>query len=69
MAARTCPPPNQRKEIRIACEKKVGKEYEGRSQIYDLLARHGWRKVMPRGKHPKQADEATQEASKKLTPR
>jgi transposase len=57
------------KEIRIAYEQKIGKELKGRSQIYDLLARHDWRKVMPRGKHPKQADEATQEASKKLTPR
>ena len=47
------------KEIRIAYEAKIGKELKGRSQIYDLLERHEWRKVMPRGKHPKQADEAT----------
>jgi transposase len=57
------------KEIQRAYEAKTGKEIKGRSQIYDLLARHNWRKVMPRSKHPKQADEATVEASKKLTPR
>jgi len=57
------------KEIRLAYEAKIGHEIKGHSQIYDLLDRHGWRKVMPRSKHPKQADEATVEASKKLTPR
>ena len=38
------------------------------SQIYFVLHRHGWRKVMPRSKHPKKADDATIEASKKLSP-
>ena len=28
---------------------------------------HDWRSVMPRSKHPNKADEATVEASKKLT--
>ena len=55
------------KEIRIAYEKKIGRELKSKGHIYKLLKRHGWRRVMPRGKHPKQADEATQEASKKLT--
>ena len=39
----------------------------GRGYIYMLLKRHGWRKVMPRAKHPKKADEEVIQASKKLT--
>lgn len=38
------------------------------SQIYFVLHRHGWRKIMPRSRHPKKADDATIEASKKLSP-
>ena len=38
------------------------------AQIYYVLHRHGWRKVMPRSRHPKKADDATNEASKKLSP-
>ena len=34
-------------------------------QIYRVLKRHGWRKVMPRGKHPKQVGEKEREDSKK----
>lgn len=37
-------------------------------QIYFVLHRHGWRKVMPRSKHPKKASEEEIAASKKLTP-
>ena len=37
-----------------------------RGQIYRVLERHGWRKVMPRSKHPKKASEEEIEASKKL---
>lgn len=40
----------------------------GNSQIYFVLHRHGWRKVMPRSKHPKKASEEKIAASKKLTP-
>ena len=51
--------------------KKAFGEYRGkdtgRGYIYMLLDRHNWRMVMPRGKHPKGADEAEIEASKKLT--
>lgn len=36
------------------------------SQIYFVLHRHGWRKVMPRSKHPKKASDEEIEASKKL---
>ena len=35
-------------------------------QIYCVLERHGWRKVMPRSKHPKKASEEVMETSKKL---
>ena len=37
-------------------------------QIYFVLHRHGWRKVMPRSKHPKKAGDEEIAASKKLTP-
>lgn len=40
--------------------KKVSK-----STVYDILHRHGWRKIMPRSKHPKKADEQAIEAYKK----
>ena len=39
-----------------------------RGQIYFVLHRHGWRKVMPRSKHPKKASDEEIAASKKLTP-
>lgn len=38
-----------------------------RSTIYRLLERHGWRKVVPRPRHPK-ADQAAQSAFKKTAP-
>jgi len=53
-------------EIKQAYEARVGHSIGG-SQIYRVLARHGWRKIMPRSKHPKKASEAEIEASKKLT--
>ena len=37
-------------------------------QIYRVLHRRGWRKVMPRSKHPKKAIEEEIAASKKLKP-
>lgn len=39
-----------------------------RGQIYSVLHWHGWRKVMPRSKHPKKASDEEIAASKKLTP-
>lgn len=39
----------------------------GNSQIYRVLHRHGWRKVMPRSKHPKKASKEVIESSKKLS--
>lgn len=52
-------------EIKQAYIELVGHSIGG-SQIYRVLHRHGWRKVMPRSQHPQKADEATIEASKKL---
>jgi transposase len=39
-------------EVKLAFEAQVGHEVE-ESTIYRLLDRHGWRKLMPRPKHPK----------------
>ena len=52
-------------EIKASYEQAVGHTIGG-SQIYYVLRRNGWRKVMPRGKHPKKASEEAIEASKKL---
>ena len=53
------------KDIKEAFDKKLGRD-TGRGYIYMLLERHGWRKVMPRSKHPKKASKEAIEASKKL---
>lgn len=50
-------------QIQRAFEVKVGHEVD-ESTIYRLLNRHGWRKLMPRPRHPK-ADPQTQEQFKK----
>ena len=50
-------------EIWRAFETRVGHEVD-ESTIYRLLARHGWRKLMPRPRHPK-ADPQAQEQFKK----
>ena len=52
--------------IKKAYEEIVGHAIGG-TQIYYVLRRHGWRKVMPRSKHPNKASEEAIEASKKLT--
>ena len=41
-------------EIARAYQDKVDHPISS-GQIYDVLHRHGWRKVMPRSKHPKKA--------------
>ena len=51
--------------IETAYREAVGHSI-GTSQSYYVLHRHGWRKVMPRSKHPKKASEEVIEASKKL---
>ena len=53
-------------DIKRAFDEIRGKD-TGRGYIYMLLKRHGWRKVMPRPRHPKAADEEACEASKKLS--
>jgi len=53
-------------EIRQAYEQQIGKSVAP-STIYRLLERHGWRKVVPRPRHPK-ADVAAQAAFKKTPP-
>ena len=52
--------------IKTAYEEKVGHSI-GSGQIYRVFGRHGWRKVMPRSKHPNKASDEVIEASKKLT--
>ncbi len=59
------------KYVRVA---ELLKQFEEISKVtyqidafYRLLWRHGWRKVMPRGQHPKKASDEDIESSKKLT--
>ena len=54
------------REIEKAYQERVNHRI-GHGQIYCVLNRHGWRKIMPRSKHPKKASEEVIEASKKLT--
>ena len=54
------------REIKAAFDEERGKD-TGRGYIYMVLKRHGWRKVMPRSRHPKAANEEACEASKKLS--
>jgi len=53
-------------EIQQAYEQQAGKAVAP-STIYRLLGRHGWRKVVPRPRHPK-ADVAAPAAFKKTPP-
>ena len=53
-------------DIKKVFDERIGKD-TGRGYIYMLLKRHGWRKVMPRAKHPQKANEEAIQASKKLT--
>lgn len=54
-------------QIWQAFEKRVGQEVDD-STIYRLLGRHGWRKLMPRPRHPK-CDPKTQAHFKKNSQR
>ena len=54
------------KEIAAAYQKAVPHKISD-TQIYYVLHRHGWRKIMPRSRHPKKASEEAIEASKELT--
>ena len=53
-------------DLKAAYEKAIGHETSN-STVYCLLARHGWRKLMPRPFHP-QRDIAAQNAFKKTLP-
>ncbi len=53
------------KDIKAAFDEKLGRD-TGRGYIYMLLARHKWRKIKPRPKHPKKASEEEIAATKKL---
>ena len=53
-------------EIEAAYQKKVDHKIS-EVQIYRVLHRHGWRKIMPRSRHPKKATPEAIEASKKLS--
>jgi transposase len=50
-------------EVQQAYEQRIGQPVDD-STIYRLLNRHGWRKLMPRSRHP-QADPEEQERLKK----
>jgi transposase len=54
-------------EIAKAYDKRFGKERKSKSTVYYFLHKMGFRKVMPRSKHPKKATPEAIEASKKLT--
>lgn len=54
-------------EIQRAYQERSGREVAS-STVYRLLDRHGWRKVVPRPRHPK-ADVAAQAVFKKTAPR
>ena len=55
------------KEIKAAYQAAVDHPISD-SQIYFVLHRHGWRKIMPRSRHPKKASDEEIAASKKLSP-
>ena len=52
-------------ELKRDYEREAGHPISS-GQIYRVLQRHGWRKVMPRSAHPKRASGAEAAASKKL---
>jgi len=53
--------------IAAAYDKRFGKAHKSRSTVYYMLHKRGFRKVMPRSRHPKGATPEAMEASKKLT--
>ncbi|MBW2148693.1 MAG: winged helix-turn-helix domain-containing protein [Deltaproteobacteria bacterium] len=53
-------------EVKAAYEEAVGHSVP-KSTVYRMLARHGWRKIAPRPRHPK-SDKEKQERFKKNSP-
>ena len=45
------------KQVEEAAYREAVGHSIGTSQIYYVLHRHGWRKIKPRNRHPKKADE------------
>jgi transposase len=54
-------------DVKAAYEKRVGRPV-AKSTIYRMLARHGWRKILPRPRHPKNDPEQA-DAFKKNSPK
>jgi transposase len=54
-------------EIKIALEEQLGHKVH-KTTVYRLLRRHGWRKIVPRPKHPKQDKEAVDAFKKGASP-
>jgi len=54
-------------EIKAALEKQLGRTVH-KTTVYRLLRRHGWRKVVPRPKHPKHNKEAVEAFKKRASP-
>ena len=54
-------------ELKAKYDEMLGME-TAKSTIYRVLKRHGWRKIMPRSKHPKAASKEEQSSQKKLKP-
>ena len=54
-------------EVKLAYEQKIGHKVP-KSTVYRMLARQGWRKIVPYCRHP-QADPGKQEEFKKNSPR
>lgn len=55
-------------EVQQAFEAQIGQAVDD-STIYRLLHRHGWRKLMPRPRHPQASQEAQEQFKKTLPPR
>ena len=54
-------------EIKAALEKQLGRTVH-KTTVYRLLRRHGWRKIIPRPRHPKQDKEAAEAFKKGASP-
>ena len=51
--------------VRKKLEEQLGRE-TSTNYVYRVMQRNGWRKVMPRSRHPKAASQEEQDSSKKL---
>ena len=51
--------------VRKKLEEKLGRK-TSTNYVYRVMQRNGWRKVMPRSRHPKAASQEEQDSSKKL---